>query len=128
MSDDKYSLSELAVETLVAEVGQPASVNLFTDPEAFCPCVADHNPNVIVFNRHHVVPLAWGGPDEEWNVRLLCPTGHYSVHHLLRVARQVETPPNELDWWVRGSFGPNLRAIAQEGWDEWKRLQEEGLL
>lgn len=128
MSSDKYALSDLAVETLVAEVGQPASVNAFTDPEASCPCVADHNPNVIVFNRHHIVPLGWGGPDEEWNVRLLCPTGHYSVHHILRVARQVGEHPNDLPWSVRSKFGPAIRQFAANGWDEWKRLQEEGLL
>lgn len=104
---------------LAAEVGQPATVNVFTDPSASCPCVTDHNPNVVVFNRHHVVPLSWGGPDDDDNVLLLCPTGHYTVHHLLREARRAGVHPDRLPWEVRRVAGPNLRAVAADGWEQW---------
>ena len=102
---------------ILAAVGQPRTVNAFTDPGASCPCVSDHNPNVITFNIHHIQPLAHGGADTEDNEILICATTHYSVHHLLREAFKRDVSPNEVPWEIRKRFGPFARDLAQQGWD-----------
>lgn len=107
------------LEELRRDLPAPREANVFTDPDAACACVADHNPNVIVFHLHHIWPLSWGGPDVPDNELMLCPTGHLSVHHLLRVARGTGTPPDGLPWEMRRRFGPYLRAVAQDGWERW---------
>lgn len=94
----------------------PLTVNAFTHPDARCDCVADHNPNVITFHRHHILPLGMGGADEPSNTVLLCPTVHYAVHHLLR--EWVKTG-GEPVWEIRRRFGPYARGLAEEGWDRW---------
>lgn len=50
-----------------------------------CICVADHNPEPLELERHHVWPLGMGGPDTEGNVVWLDPTAHMNVHELLRL-------------------------------------------
>lgn len=94
----------------------PSSVNAFTDPDARCLCVADHNPNVVTFHRHHIWPLGMGGPDEPSNTVLVCPTTHYAVHHLLREWVAAGRQPA---WEIRRRFGTYARELAEEGWDRW---------
>lgn len=94
-------------------VGQPQTVNVFTDPTARCLCVSDHNPNVIVFHRHHIWPLGMGGPDEPENLVLLCPTSHDATHNLLRAWVKAGGEPS---WEIRRRFGPYVRRLAEEGY------------
>lgn len=61
-------------------VGQPREVPFFTHP---CLCVKNHVPKVNHTVRHHVIPLAWGGPDDESNLIDLCPTTHSEIHRML---------------------------------------------
>jgi hypothetical protein len=97
-------------------VQQPATINVFTDPEARCYCVSDHNPNVVVFERHHIWPLGMGGPDDPSNIELLCPTTHMSVHHLLRAWFKYDVAP---DWDVARHFSFYTRTLARRGYERW---------
>lgn len=80
------------------------------DPSvAPCRCVSRHVPTTHRNHWHHIVPLAWGGPDTTENQVPLCPTGHDTVHVLLQR-------------WVRAGgpspYGNNhLEQIALRGWE-----------
>lgn len=78
-----------------------------------CICVANHNPNPMELNRHHIWPLGMGGPDTEENTVWLCPTAHANVHELLRAYIRYEGSP---PWEIRRQFSPYIRAIAEEGY------------
>lgn len=106
----------MSKEDLFLGVGQPLTVNAFTDPDAFCPCVSDHNPNVITFHKHHIWPLGMGGPDVGDNVVLLCPTVHAAVHHLIRDWVRVDGEPS---WDIRKRFGPFARDMAEQAYLQW---------
>lgn len=83
------------------------------DVGADCHCVVTHVPQPEELHRHHIWPLADGGPDEEWNWVWLCPTSHVNVHELLReYRRNAGCPP----WVTRRRFGPYIRALADKGW------------
>lgn len=80
-----------------------------------CACVADHAPEPIDVEIHHVVPLAWGGPDSAANRVNLCGNAHNNVHAFLRAYQRAGgTPP----WDVRRRFSPYIRALAARGWAE----------
>lgn len=55
------------------------------DADRHCHCVAEHRPAPLELERHHVWPLAMGGPDTAANVQWLCPTAHTNAHELLRL-------------------------------------------
>lgn len=92
------------------------------DADRRCHCSARHQPAPLELNRHHILPLADGGPDVDSNVVWLCPTAHVNVHELLRlfvvrkgalswgfVTERYEQPVN------RHAF-----EVAREGW---RRMQ-----
>ncbi len=93
----------------------PSNRNLIGNPqtvsadEATCRCSADHNPNPRYLHRHHIVPLYMGGAEYETNVEILCPTGHDSVHWLIR---QYEKHDGQPPWDVRRKVGPFFRDLA----------------
>lgn len=60
------------------------TARLLQDQSLVCRCVAEHRPPPLELHRHHVWPLALGGPDVEENLLDLCPTTHASVHVVLR--------------------------------------------
>ena len=97
-------------------VGQPREINVFTHPDASCPCVTNHVPSVITLNKHHVWPLGMGGPDTPDNLVVVCPTVHYSIHHLLREWVKLDGEP---PWELRRRFGPYPRSIAERGYALW---------
>jgi hypothetical protein len=81
----------------------------------WCECVSDHSPKAYVANRHHVVPLSWGGSDDSSNVVMLCPNSHSAVHRLLdEYVRNQGTP----DWALRRQFGAYIRELAMRAWDQ----------
>jgi hypothetical protein len=103
-----------AMTASLGDVGDPRQINILTDPEAFCACVAGHTPKVVVFHEHHIVPISYGGPNTPENLVLLCPTGHATVHKLLAQYEKYDgTPP----WAIRQLANPYLRAIAETGWN-----------
>lgn len=44
-----------------------------------------HTPRPLRLVAHHVWPLAHGGPSGSENLAIVCDTGHYSVHEVLRI-------------------------------------------
>lgn len=96
----------------------PRTVNTWDDPAASCACVADHNPNAVQLHVHHIWPLGMGGPDDPANEVLVCPTTHAKIHRLLREAVKTSTPPVELPWAMRRSFGAYAVQIAQAGYEQ----------
>jgi hypothetical protein len=43
-----------------------------------------HRPPVLETERHHIQPLAMGGPDVPENKVKVCGTGHANIHRVLR--------------------------------------------
>ena len=86
-------------------------------PKQGCVCVTDHRPTVVGTDWHHVVPLAWGGPDVHENLIELCPTTHRSLHDLLRwVVREQKWPPRDgLYQFPRYVRALGARAVADAG-------------
>lgn len=101
----------------------PASVNIWNEEvegQASCPCVEDHNPNPTTFDRHHIVPLSWDGPDNDANLVILCPSMHRNVHLLLNKWRDVGGEPS---WEYRKYFGHYARKLAEIGYKQWRAMQ-----
>jgi len=48
-----------------------------------CPCVKHHCPAPAYLQRHHVLPVSWGGKTEPSNLVEICGTAHDAVHDLL---------------------------------------------
>lgn len=78
-----------------------------------CTCVADHNPEPQELHRHHIWPLAQGGPDTEENIAWLCPTSHVNVHELLRAWEEYNGEP---PWDIKVHFNPKIRNLALLGY------------
>jgi hypothetical protein len=95
-------------------------VNLLTDPDAECECVEHHVPKPVQFERHHIVPLAWGGTNDPANVRLLCPTAHGNAHLLLSQLRKND---GRIPFALARHTGPYIEALARWGYARWKEMQ-----
>lgn len=78
-----------------------------------CACVSSHTPSAYVPNRHHVIPLSWGGPDVPENTVMLCPNSHSSVHRLLNEYIRSGGLPS---WEVRREFNAYVRGLAATAW------------
>lgn len=50
-----------------------------------CLCVSEHRPAPLELDRHHVWPLALGGPDTDENILWCCPNCHRNTHEVLRL-------------------------------------------
>lgn len=89
----------------------PAELNYVDSPDGpVCPCVADHNPNPMRPERHHVWPLGMGGDDDPANLLYLCPTTHENVHLLILLwKRHGGEPP----WSERRRFGQFAQDLAR---------------
>jgi hypothetical protein len=85
--------------------------------EVACAVHAYHSPRPQESDLHHVVPLSWGGPDDDENVIPICQTGHANIHRLLTAMRRGN---GFVAWEIRRQFGPGERRMAQRGFDSWK--------
>lgn len=86
-----------------------------------CQCVKYHTPKVTHVHRHHVLPLSWGGGNEQSNLEWLCPTTHEHVHILLRAYKQYEgNPPYSL----KRQFNPYVQTLARDGWNAYLDSQQ----
>jgi hypothetical protein len=56
---------------------------LRTIPGNHCTVHGYHWPKPMRTVKHHIHPLAHGGPDTKANLVLVCDTGHYNIHDLL---------------------------------------------
>jgi hypothetical protein len=75
----------------IADNGEPDPRRLPMPPEG-CVCRAEHSPEPLDGDWHHVWPLGMGGPNVRANLVWLCPTAHRNVHEILTliVARNGE--------------------------------------
>ncbi len=82
-----------------------------------CDCVTEHRPTPMVYERHHILPLAWGGPDVPENVVTVCPTTHRGVHELLEWIVDHQTWPPRPVWSRYPRFVRELarQAVEQHG-------------
>lgn len=103
----------------------PEDVRGSHDEGAVCECVADHNPNPMELNRHHIHPLGFNPPGERTpdNEVWLCPTSHANVHELLRAWVKYEGEP---PWEVQRRFSRYIRWLAEDGYRRWIASQEFG--
>lgn len=86
-----------------------------------CHCQAQHRPEPLELERHHVWPLGMGGPDVESNVVWVCPTTHTNTHELLR--HMMKAGP--LTWGEVGSMYDQQVSryaftLAHDGYNLWR--------
>lgn len=97
------------MDSHIALVGTPLTL----DPAEYpCRCVANHNPNVRRTHRHHIVPLAWDGPNTADNIMPLCPTAHDEVHYLLWLWDTGRQEPGTYPYRAR----PFIRDLCERAW------------
>jgi hypothetical protein len=48
-----------------------------------CPCVITHVPKPAYLQKHHILPLGWGGPTTAANLVEICGTTHDAAHHAM---------------------------------------------
>lgn len=96
-------------------MASPTTLNVWRGDEP-CRCVADHNPEPVSWDLHHVHPVGLGGP-ADGEVVPLCATGHRAVHALIDRAMRAGVPPPELPWSDRGRVrSPLLLELAERGY------------
>lgn len=87
-----------------------------------CKVHAYHSPRQEYCQRHHILPLSWGGKSEGTNLISICPTGHANIHYLLDQYEEHDgTPP----WDILRSFGPKERKLAELGWKRYLKSLEK---
>lgn len=85
------------------------------------PCQVHHGahvPATHLNHRHHVWPLALGGPNRADNVIVVCPTGHYNIHTLLD---EYIIRRGEVAWAVIRRYTRGEREYAKLGYDRHTR-------
>ncbi len=84
------------------------------------PCLvhSKHIPESHVNHRHHVWPLADGGPSTNDNTVVVCPTGHGNIHALLK---ELLMHDGVLPYSRLRQFARQERAIAMLGWERIQR-------
>lgn len=90
------------------------------DHNQVCICVVDHRPKIDELDRHHVIPLSWGGPDIPSNLTWLCPNAHRQVHLLLSYYMRQK---GIVEWEVLAQFSIFTRKLAKRGWDGYQATQ-----
>jgi hypothetical protein len=79
----------------------------FLDVEGALP-VAD------LLHAHHVLPVAHGGPEAEWNIAILCPTCHAIAHRLTVRRRAADGTHVVVGPRTRDELLATLRAAAAD--------------
>ena len=83
-----------------------------------CQVHNEHKPFPHVNHRHHVWPLGMGGPDDEDNIVVVCPTGHMNIHHLIDEYRRRG---KDLPYTITRRFSREERRLAKLGFDRFLR-------
>ena len=87
-----------------------------------CQVHATHVPRIdraggwFTTHKHHIQPLALGGPDVASNWVQVCPTGHDAIHELLRAWIKADGEPV---WEIRRYYHPEERWLAKQGFSLW---------
>ncbi len=94
------------------------------DAAARCPCVTEHRPPVLEFERHHVLPLYLGGLSDG-ETAWLCPTAHANCHELLRLMLRLgrTLTDHQLQAIQDRPVSRYAAALAREGFRRWKATQ-----
>lgn len=84
------------------------------------PCLIHnrHRPTSHINHRHHVWPLASGGPTTADNIVVVCPTGHSNIHHLLQL---LERGNGVLAAAQLRRFSAEECRLAALGWERMRR-------
>ena len=90
------------------------NIAVYNKAEA-CGCVAQHCPSAYVANRHHVLPLSWGGLTVAANLVWLCPNAHTATHDLLNQYVHLGGPPPPD---VQQHYTALSRSLAARAWAE----------
>ncbi len=77
-----------------------------------CECPGPH-PSKLVYDKHHLRPLAWSGDDSADNRAIACPNAHRLAHHLLNRMKRHGGP---LPYLQTVGYGRYPKALAHEGW------------
>jgi hypothetical protein len=83
-----------------------------------CQVHKTHIPEPHVNHIHHVFPLGEGGPDISDNKIVVCPTGHYSIHDLLREYKLYQ---GKVPYSVMRSYSLGERKYAELGYKRMTR-------
>lgn len=89
-----------------------------TDPRYHCNCVTKHVPKALELHKHHMWPIAEGGPDGSSGLVILCPTTHSNVHKLWRLYEEYDGRP---PWDMLRNYSEYARAIVEKG----RQLRQE---
>jgi hypothetical protein len=95
-----------------------------------CQVHRTHSPGIrraggmFTVESHHILPVEFGGEDTfVWsngttvgNRVSVCPTGHTSIHELLRLWMRMEQEPS---WSVRKHYSVGDQKYAEEGFRRW---------
>ena len=92
------------------------------DTGHLCDCVADHHPEPLVLEEHHIWPLGMGGPDIPENLVWVCPSTHGNAHEVLRtlVAWGPISYRSVCELNDRGPVPRYAYALAREGYRRWQ--------
>lgn len=85
-----------------------------------CPCAKTHLPKIRIIDRHHIVPLSWGGPDKPENIITICPNQHRLIHELLDLYKKRKGLLTITDLKPYPRF---TRRLADRAWKDWVTLQ-----
>lgn len=77
-------------------------------------CAVHVHTSWVPIERHHIMPLAMGGPDKPANLVSVCCNGHYAIHEFMR---QLILTGGQVPWEVARHFGPKVRYYAIVGWE-----------
>lgn len=80
-----------------------------------------HVPEPHVNHRHHVWPKGEGGPDIADNIIAVCPTGHYSIHDLIK---EYKMYMGKVPYSVLRRFSLGERKYAELGY---KRITRQAM-
>jgi 5-methylcytosine-specific restriction endonuclease McrA len=82
-----------------------------------CPCVKYHSPAPAYLQRHHILPLSWGGKTELGNLVEICGTTHDAVHDILNAYVRAEQGKGQYPW--RTPYPVYARALAKRAIVQW---------
>lgn len=78
-----------------------------------CLCPGPH-PFPLTWDRHHLWPLGWDGPDTSDNLARACPNAHRLSHTMLN---RMKRNGGHLPYREAIRFGHYPKKMAELGWD-----------
>src|SRR6266498_2833553 len=63
----------------------PERVLLHPSEHVACQVHITHQPKALLLEYHHILPLTMGGANTDANKVIVCPTGHYNIHNIMKL-------------------------------------------